>query len=144
MAVVTSLAIRTAEAYEQLERGRVRLLLLFGRAHPLPGCLPVPEIRVPADRSGFDEAAAEIFRNLFTEHGHRAQAWITAREDCTHLPDAVVNLVHAAVLAWYRLLLSAARHLDDGNKESPFDPGWCGERLDEAIAEVDARLPKAL
>ncbi|MET9260290.1 hypothetical protein [Amycolatopsis sp. NPDC004079] len=136
-------AARIGEACEALASGREMLSGLLGRAHPLPGCLPVPELRVPADRTGIAEAGTEMYANLFTEHGHRATSWIAARTSCTHLPAEQVNQIHSLLCCWYRFLLSAARHVEDENKYSPFDLDWCAARLAEEIAAVDAEVRDA-
>lgn len=135
-AEMAAAAPRIQEAISALTDGRDRLLAMVGRVHGAPGCLPVPQIRVPANRDELDVESRTIYRNLFTGHGHRAPRWVAAQANCTHLPTVAVPVIYDAINRWYQLLNSAARHIDDGNEQSPYDLAWCVERLDTALAAV--------
>ncbi|UKD50799.1 hypothetical protein L3Q65_00455 (plasmid) [Amycolatopsis sp. FU40] len=139
----TAAAARAGEAHDALARGRDQLVGLLGRVHSAPSCLPVPAIRAPADRGGIAKAGAEMYGNLFSEPGRRAPEWIAARESCTHVPADRVDRVHYVLYRWYQLLLAARGHIDDGNKNWPYDLDWCAERLAEEIASIDAEIRDA-
>ncbi|MET9263767.1 hypothetical protein [Amycolatopsis sp. NPDC004079] len=100
----------------------------------------MPEIWAPGNRSDLAEAGGRILRNLFAAQGHRAPEWIAARASCTHLSALQIDRIHYLLYLWYQFLLSAGRHVDDGNKESPYDLEWCEQRLVEEIASVDAEF----
>ncbi|UUV32201.1 hypothetical protein NQK81_01765 [Amycolatopsis roodepoortensis] len=127
---------RAQEAISALFSGRKRLLAMVRRAHIIPGCLPVPRIRVPADRDEFNVETHAVYQNLFSEHGYRAPRWVTARDSCTHLPADTILAIYEALYRWYQFLNAALRHIDGRTKESPYDLQWCSEGLDAAIDAV--------
>jgi hypothetical protein len=135
-AALAAAAPRVHEASAALTASRERLLALVRRVHISPGCLPVPGIQVPTDRNEFDADSTRLAQNLFAENGDRAPRWVAARERCTHLPAETVLAINEVIYRWYQLLNAAGRHIEDGNKHSPYDLAWSVRSLDAAIAAV--------
>lgn len=130
-------ATREQEAITALSGSRERLLAMVRRVHISPDCLPVPKIQVPTDRAEFEVKSRAISRNLFTEEDRRAPHWVTARQNCPHLPPDTVRAINDVIYRWYQLLHTAARHID-GNRNNPYDLAWSVQRLDAAIDTVPA------
>ncbi|RSN38638.1 hypothetical protein DMC64_41980 [Amycolatopsis sp. WAC 04197] len=122
---------RAAEARTALTDAAAALNDLITRIHPEDGCLPVPQITVPADQASLDAEREVIALNLFEGLGHhRASRWITIRAACSHLDSDALDGIYELVYRWYQLLNAAYEHVE---VRSPI------RRLHE-LADVKARL----
>lgn len=121
---------RLADARERLAGRLDRLRAAIDREHPVQDCLPLPTLDLPAEPGDLDQLIDEVRDNLFTEQGHRAQRWIDARAQCSHLAEEQVNAVHEMVFKWYHLLNAARHHLDD---RPLYDLDWAEETFDRWI-----------
>ncbi|MEU8001579.1 hypothetical protein AB0B66_10500 [Catellatospora sp. NPDC049111] len=139
---------RLAEATTALRQSLASLLLSLREDHPVPGCLPIPALRVPADITDMADHAQEIYTNLWSlPHGRcKAEAWIAAWDTCPHLPDGGVHAVWEVLDAWRSLLLCAAGHAQ-GRKQA-FGLDDCQNSvlarltdLDRLIAHSDRQPP---
>ncbi|MET9265291.1 hypothetical protein [Amycolatopsis sp. NPDC004079] len=135
---MTSVADRESEAHEVLACSGERLSALLRRAQTFPANLPVPEIRAPRDRRGIHAAVTAVRGNLSVGAAFRAPAWVVAHTSRRYAE--FVTLVHEAIQRWHGLLASAAAHVDGPARDSLSALQRNADRLDEAIAAVDAKL----
>lgn len=103
---------RFADVRDRLTGRLDRLRAAIDREHPIRDCLPLPTLELPANPDGLDRMAKDVDDNLFNEDGNRAQRWIDARAQCSHLAEERVNAVFEMVYTWYRLLGVARDHLE--------------------------------
>jgi hypothetical protein len=143
-AELAGVALRMNEAQAALTDSQARLLALIRSVHPAPGCLPVPQLRVPTTLEAFDDDRAALADNLFTERGHNAPRWLAARSACPHLPADTVTAIFDLIYNWYQYLSVASIHIVDGCKGSPYNLVWAVKRLDRAMTAMPAAPEREL
>lgn len=87
---------------------RYRILTAIRTLHPLAGCLPVPELRVPGDLVEFAPPIAALDDVLDRACRHDAMEWADAFRDCPHLPMEAAVAINALMHRWRSLLIATA------------------------------------
>lgn len=88
---------------------RNRILTAIRNAHPTPGCLPVPQLRVPQDLDEFPALMAELNHVLERPCGHDASPWAAAFRNCPHAPMGTAVVIHCLLDRWRSLLFATSR-----------------------------------
>ncbi|MEV0453756.1 hypothetical protein [Catellatospora methionotrophica] len=139
---------RLAEATTALQQTLSGLQLSLGEDHPVPGCLPLPTLRLPTDALDMTCHAQEIYANLWNPSNSRVMAdgWVRAVDACPHLPEGGVHVVREILAAWRSLLLRADDHAN--GRPNPISLADCHATvlarltdLDRLMAHSDLRPP---
>ncbi|MDI1461008.1 hypothetical protein QEZ54_08535 [Catellatospora sp. KI3] len=126
-----------AEATTALRQTLSGLQMSLGEDHPVPGCLPLPTLRLPTDAVDMNCHAQEIDANLWSPSNNRlmADGWVRAEDACPHLPAGGVQVVREILASWRSLLLRADDHAH--GRPNPISLADCQATVLARLTDLD-------